>query len=260
MRFISYVYVFFFFILSFFTCEATFDDRHKVKIRKLSIKECLLPKDHPLQEKLKKLFKNPQMFKSNEHLKRAGFFPLNRDRKPCMVASHPVIKNYFIKKFKSRVSYRRQITNYLNRISAARALRKFIELNNLKHIVVPQKWLYQLPMQFSDPQTGKRLYVLIVEDMHICSGEDDPKGETAKKYNQMDFDTLREFCIVLYHFRGLDSSLRNVPFTEEDTLAFIDTEHWSDENRDFLRHAKKFLSQDRLDYAMAIYEELRKEE
>ena len=260
MHLTSRMFLSIFFILSLFICEVLHGDIQKVSIHKLELEDCLLPKDHPLQDRLNALFENPNMFESNEHLQQAGFLPFNRTTKPLMVASHPAIKKYLIKKFKDKVTQSKQLSNYLMRISCARALREFIRLNNLQHIVMPKKWLYRLPKRFSDSKTGKRTYVLIVEDMDICSGGDDPNGEVARRYYNMDFDTLRELCIVLHHFRGLDSSLRNMPFTNQNTIAFVDTEHWSDEKRELLRHTKHYLSEDRLEYALAVFGELREQD
>lgn len=249
------------YFLLLFTCKSLYAETEinhiqGVKVRKLALKDCLLPQDHPLQTRLRGLFKDSTMFASNECLSLAGFQPINREHRLLLVARHPTIKNYLIKKFKNNVSFKREIDNYLNRISAARALRKFIKLNNLKYISVPRKWLYPLPRRFSDPRTNQRSYLLIVEDMKICSGGDDPNGEIGKQYYNMNFDILRELCIVLYYFRGLDSSVRNMPFTQHGTIAFVDTEHWQDKNRGFLRLAKDYLRPDHLKYAWEIFEQL----
>lgn len=260
MRVASQVFFSFFLILSSFTCEALHGDIQKVNIHKLELEKCLLPKDHPLQGRLKALFENSHMFESNDQLKQAGFHPFNKRSQPSlMVASHPAIKGYLIKKFKNEVPQDKQLDNYLDRISGAKALRKFIKVNKLQHIVVPQKWLYRLPKSFADLQTGERTYILIVEHMDICNGGNNPNGTVGTKYHNMDFDILRELCIVLYYFRGLDSSLRNMPFTHQNTIAFVDTEKWWDKDREgFLRRAISYLSQDRQEYALAVFEELRK--
>lgn len=255
MQLINQTLFFCFFILSSFICEATIGEIKPVKVEKLKLEECLLPEDHPLQARLRGFFKDPDMFKSNECLRQAGFSPCNKPAKPFMVATHPKLKHYIIKKYRDDISQRQQLKNYLNRISAARALKKFIQLNHLQHITVPQKWIYELPKRFSTKKNRKS-YLLIVEKVDMYSGADDPNGEVAQKYNSMDFDILKELCIVLYYFRGLDSSLRNMPFTHHNQIAFIDTEHWQDEDRPFLRHAMSYLSLDRQQYALAIYEEL----
>lgn len=250
-----------FFVFSLFAPPHLLCDIQEVKIHRLKVEDCLLPEDHPLHDRLANLFKNPQIFKSNEHLRRAGFQPLNRESRPIMVARHAVIENYLIKKFKTGQTLRyKEINNYLDRISAARALHHFIKLNHLEHIVVPQKWLYPLPKRFSDSKSGKRMYVLIVEDMDICSGGDDPNGEIGRRYSNMSFEILRELCIVLYYFRGLDSNVFNIPFTHQNKIAFVDTEKWKDVDREFLSRVKHYLNQDQLEYAARIFEELREQD
>lgn len=255
MRLINQILLVCFFILLSLICEATIQEIQTVKIERLKLEGCLLPEDHPLHAQLKGLFIDPDMFKSNECLRLAGFHPCNKPLKPFMVATHPKLKHYIIKKYRDDVSQHKQLKNYLDRISASRALRKFIQLNHLQHITVPQKWIYKLPKRFS-PKINQKSYILIVEKVDICSGADDLNGEIAQKYKSMNFDILKELCLVLYYFRGLDSSLRNMPFTRQNQIAFIDTEHWQDESRPFLRHVMPYLSPEHQQYALAIYEEL----
>lgn len=252
------------FFLTIFLCISQFligdiqnGDIQTVDIQKLGVKDCLLPEDHPLQNKLKKLFDNPSIFELPEHLRLAGFTICNRIRRGLMVISHPNIKNYLIKKFQNETPRKAQLRNYLRRINGARTLRQFIQLNNLQHIVVPKKWLYLLPESFSDPETQERTYILIVERMDICSGGKDVNGEVAKRYYNIDTDVLRELCVVVYYFRGLDSGLQNMPFTYQNKIAFIDTEHWkNDRRKEFLRFALLYMPQDRQEYALTVFQDL----
>jgi hypothetical protein len=225
---------------------------------KLTVNDCLLPDDHPLQKKLKTLFKfgNDGMFRSRKHLRQAGFQVLNRIHRGLMVASHPSLKQYLIKKFQNKISQKDQLNNYLSRINGARALRAFTEVNNLKHIVVPQKWLYRLPKRYSNPETKERSYILIVEKIDICSGGEDFDGEVARRYHNIDLEVLREICVILYYFRGLDSRLHNLPFTHLGKIAFIDTERWERERQEFLANILPFLSYDRQAFALGVLQEL----
>lgn len=225
--------------------------------RALALEECLLPDEHPLQKQLSGLFEDRRMFKSIRRLSQKGFQVNQRVHRGLMVAGHPAFSNYLIKKFKNSVAQQAQTENFLKRVNGARALSRFIKLNNLQHIVVPQKWVYLLPEQFSDPKTGDRSYVLIVEKMDICSGGKDPRGEVANRYYSIDKDILREICIVLYAFRGLDSVLHNLPFTYQNKIAFIDTEKWEEEREEFLPRIKPFLSEENKKYASEVFRELR---
>ncbi len=230
----------------------------EISFHKLNEDDCLLPDNHPLQKKLKKIFAlgNEGMFRSRKKLQKAGFQVFHRIHRGLMVGSHPSLKKYMIKKFKNKILQKDQLANYLSRINGARALSAFIEANNLKHIVVPQKWLYLLPEQYSDPETKERSYLLIVEKIDICSGGEDPEGEIAKKYYNIDLEVLREVYIVLYYFRGLDSRLHNLPFTHQGKIAFIDTERWERERPGFLDKILPFLSHKKQAYALGILQEL----
>lgn len=195
------------------------------------------------------------MFASPAHFRKAGFSVLPRVHRGLMVASHPSIRKYLFKKFKNGVSSEAQLKNYTQRIKGAEALSKFIGIHQLKHIVVPKKWLYALPKKFNS-KSGERAYILIVEEMNICSGGKNPKGEVAQKYHQIDEEVLRELCLVVYHFRGLDSMLHNMPFTRSNQITFIDTERWEREREGYLRQVMPFLSQERQHDAREVFKEL----
>lgn len=212
-----------------------------------SQEQYLLPKDHPLQEKLSCLFQDEQMFESRYSWQRNGFVVLGRIHFGLMVAKHPSIPGYLFKKFQDKISLEYQLENYIKRIEGARALKEFIEENNLKHIVVPEKWLYELP----------KGYILIVEKMDICRGGKDPKGEVAQKYFNIDKEILRELCLVLSSFRGLDSMLHNLPFTYQNKIAFVDTEKWAEKRKGILQNILPYLKDDRRKYALKLMEALR---
>lgn len=227
----------------------------------LELRDCLLPTSHSLQEKLSDLFNDPGMFKTKKVFKKTEFQVLSKGMHKIMVAGHPKLKGYLIKKFSDFTSPEDQLANYLKRISGARALAEFIRVNNLKHVVVPQKWLYPLPPQFSDCKTGKSTYILVVEDMDICSGNSSYHGETAKKYAEIDNKILREICTVVYYFRGLDSAPCNMPFTHQNQVAFIDTECWDEWDRQgFLSRINRYLNVESRAFALKMHEELKKQD
>lgn len=221
----------------------------------LTVKECLLPKHHPLQDQLKPLFQDKNMFDSRDLVKEAGFHHIKSQRKGIMVVTHPNIEGYLIKKFQSSVAQKEQLENYIKRISGARALQEFIKSNHLQHIVVPQKWLYRLPKSFSDKETGERTYVLIVEKMDLCSKSHNCDGNT-KKYQDIDEEILREICIVVYNFRGLDSVRENMPFTTQNQVAFIDTEKWEENRPHYLGKLRHHLSEKSIQFAEKVFQEL----
>jgi hypothetical protein len=213
----------------------------------------LLPSNHPLQKQLKGLFTDPEMFEWPTYWNRAGFAVLDRVHRGFMVASHPLVKNYLFKKLQNSTPPSEQLSNYLRRIKGARALSKFIQDNHLKHIIVPQKWLYQLPKQFADPKTNESTYILIVEKIDLYS-----KAELPNQYAHIKKGHLKELCKVVYSFRGLDSVLHNMPFTHQQKIAFIDTERWERKREGFLHHVMPYLSHKKQAYARSVFQKLKK--
>ncbi len=213
----------------------------------------LLPKNHSIQKTLPSLFKDPNMFDSTDHWRAAGFNVLNRANRGLMVARHPSIPNFLFKKFQNHISNSEQTDNYLRRITGAEKLGQFIRRNQLKNIIVPRKWLYQLPKKFDK---GGKSYILIVEEIDICGGERDPGGEIAHRYARIDYEILKELCLVVYHFRGLDSVLLNMPFTYHGKIAFIDTERWKRKREGYLKYVMPYLSEEKKRYALAIFNDL----
>jgi len=250
----------FFSLLFFITFEALSFEGKEFKIPKFHAKQYLLPDNHPLQEQLKAIFLDSLMFETPHHWQLAGFQVFNRVHRGLMVARYPSINGYLFKKFQNHIPTTNQLDNYLKRITGALALDHFIRRHHLQYIVVPKKWLYLLPKKFSDPKTKERSYILIVEEMDICSGGADPLGEVAQKYSHIEKETLQELCLVLYHFRGLDSMLHNMPFTYQDKIAFIDTEKWNIKRKGYLRHAMAYLPLDKQQEALMIFQSLEKQE
>lgn len=61
-------------------------------------------------------------------------------------------------------------------------------------------------------------------------------------------------AFALLAFRGLDSGVRNVPFTSGGKIAFIDTERWDEqsEKKVWLRRIREYLSDEQRHFADAI--------
>ena len=113
------------------------------------IASLLLPVDHPIQNQLKELFKDPNMFQAIENFRQAGF-DVVRSREDLLLGTHNSIKGFLIKKFSNKKSQSEQLKNYIKRIKGAKILRKYIQAHKLKkHFLVPKKWLYELPPNFS---------------------------------------------------------------------------------------------------------------
>lgn len=238
-----------FIFLSAFITAGRIEDQHgEQNYIQDEIAQYILPKGHLLQKKLKKLFQDPKMFNSPRELNKLGFRLSSHYKRGLMVAWHPKARQYMIKKFNNSISYNMQLENYIRRIKGAKALRQFIKNNNIETIIVPKKWLYQLPENFSDPVNGEPSYVLIAERIDILY-----RNETRKKYSEkIPRKTLRELTAILLNFTGLDSVLDNMPFTKSNKIAFIDTYKWDGHRRIFLKIARKYMRSKDLKYAEKI--------
>jgi len=186
------------------------------------------------------LFQDRHMFDSNRHWRKAGFSVDGEGvESNIMVASHPSAPGYLFKKYSKKVSLKDQNRNFRARIEGANKLRRFIATQGLSRIVVPQKSLLTLPSRFK--RKGRDAYVLVVEKLDLLSGD-----ESRKRYGKLDSEGLRQLCAAICRFRGLDSGVRNVPFTKDGRIAFIDTERWESkrEGKVFLHRIRAYLDRD----------------
>jgi hypothetical protein len=201
----------------------------------------------PMSLDLKGLFRDPAMFNSSSRWRKAGFsVEGNGVQSDIMVASHPSASGYLFKKYSRKISLKDQRKNYRCRIKGAEKLRELLAAQRLTQIVVPRKHLHELPPEFC--HKGVPAYVLIVERLVLLDST-----QSKQRYRQIDTETLRQFCTVLRTFRGLDSGVRNVPFTDRGQIAFVDTERWDNEKKGSLRRIHPYLSDERRAFAAAIF-------
>lgn len=217
----------------------------------------LLPQNHPVRPYLKSLFDHPHLFKSVRSFESAGF-KVKSGHRGLMVGFHPSIPRYLFKKFSDHRSQSGQLENFIKRLEGARILREYIQKHNFKHLVVPQKWLYQLPKSFSK-KYGSPSYVLIVENMDIYDW-DDPNGEAKRLYYNMDREMLTELCTLLHAVGGCDAYPRNQPFTHYGKIAFVDTEHIGQLKNHFLKHIVPALNEELQIYARELWRKLEEKE
>lgn len=198
---------------------------------------------------LDRLFTDPGMFASRKTWARAGFDVLNPAKDiECMVAAHASAPGYLFKKYTDAVSNSEQCDNYDARIEGAERVTKLIHKESLKHIVVAQKYIHELPRDF-----GKRARVLVVERLDVVGTD-----ESERRYKHIADDVLRELLIVLVRYRGLDSNSKNVQFTREGKIAFVDLENWRRAYRKpvHLKSISSYMAKDRLALAHKILGDL----
>jgi len=163
------------------------------------------------------IFRDPRMFDSRKAFSAAGFDVRQAASHNIMVATHPSESRYLFKKYCRDVSLDKQEDNYRDRLWGARKIQQIIDKYRLQHLVVPHKWLYELPDRFSRRRDSA--YVLMAEKIDVLSVD-----ESTRRYRSIRPEVLDDLCRVLYHFRGFDAAIHNLPFTTTGKIAFIDTE------------------------------------
>jgi hypothetical protein len=177
------------------------------------------------------------MFHSRSDWTAAGFDVFDRSHEnKIMVARHPMLEGLLVKKYSDSAPAEEQLANYQARVLGANLLQAFVRDHGLTRIVVPDKQIIELPPVFI--RADQRSHVLVVQRLDILSPDD-----SIAAYRRVDPMALRELCFVLFHFRGLDSIVDNVPLTSDGRIAFIDTEKWSrGRKRPYMRHLRQHLS------------------
>jgi hypothetical protein len=197
---------------------------------------------------LARLFADPDMFDSRRAWRRAGFEVLDPAKDTeCMVAAHRSAPGYLFKKYADDVSQREQIANYEARIEGATRLAELIHRQGLQHVIVPRKYLHELPKSFGKSR------VLVVERLDIVG-----RDESERRYHSISDKVLRELLRVLVELPGLDSNSKNVQFTHGGKIAFVDLENWKrrDRNEVRLKSISRYLSKDKHKLARKILDEL----
>lgn len=234
--------------------------------------------DDPLSLDLKSLFRDKDMFDSADNWSDAGFKIVRESdsETKILVAGHKKADGYLFKKYLNLMPLEDQLERYTRRLEGATKLRALIEQRNLKHIVVPRKWLYELPRRFTLEMPS---YIVIVQEFSIPDRE---SLESEHSHRRIDSDVLRELCVIWFEFRGLDFTAKNAPFTKRGQVAFIDTEYldWQDskarknKNDDpkrqqrqkkksikkrearYMKYAQKYLTGSKLKLAETMFKEL----
>ena len=173
----------------------------------------------PSEIDLDKLFYKESLFDSINKLHEAGFQIVRgstNDR--VAVIGHTSLPGYLFKKFLRNVRhpYEKQLASYERRVRGAGALKTHLAALDIHSIVVPRKWLCELPARFRSD--GKPEHVVVVEKCDFL-GHD----ESKRRYRAIGKDALKELCTIFFTFKRVDFASRNMPFTPEGKIAFIDT-------------------------------------
>jgi hypothetical protein len=204
--------------------------------------------DDPALLDLRGLFRDRDMFDSRSSWAAAGFSVNRSSNGKIMVTSHSSVRGLLFKKYTDDVSSRMQRENYECRLRGSRRLRDFIVACGLTRVVVPRKWILELPRELS-----RRGTILVVEELDLLGHE-----QTVTAYRHIDVELLRQLCTVLYAFRGMDSNAKNLPFLADGRIGLVDTEHWDrGSSKDYLHHVREHMSEEGRKVAKKIFRQLR---
>lgn len=193
---------------------------------KRRIEPYLIPISHPLKPLLDAIFASSRVVQDEASLIGAGFKILHRQPSSfVIVASHPACPGYLFKMYldsETRLKYGRAGWEWLrDRCAGAARIRKILKKGKIRHFIVPDKWLYLLPLD--PPIIGPiaQPLILVVTDMDLADKEvcrEAWKSVITKEH-------LKEFHYILSQGAGSWFVVNNVPYTNTGKFAFIDTEY-----------------------------------
>lgn len=189
------------------------------------VKPYLLPSNHPLKPRLDKIFRKQRVTSNLASMKKAGFSRvMRRNYSFTVVSPHPALPGYFIKMYTDEEPHVLDYEKWIHRIEGAKAIRRFINLNNLQKVFkVPNKWIYPLPPEPLPPEGSfRKNFILVAEDMQIYRRYDN--DSRWKKY--MSKERMKDYYKIV-HTLGLKDNVLpfNCPFCLDGRQAFIDTEY-----------------------------------
>lgn len=210
----------------------------------------LLPLHHPTREFLDHLCLQNRITLNKNTFHQAGFKTFAKGpRSYICVAKHREMPGYLIKAYLDTVLQKKQKKTswkwLVCRCEGAQKVRDIIDQRQIKHFIVPKKWIYCLPAEPSPPQDGwhtRHLALLVVNDMELA-----PKEQNhAAWYSLITKKHLNELYAIISRAKGSSYRADNIAFTKHGKFAFIDTEYPS-RGPDY-KNIRKHLNPEMLDY------------
>lgn len=216
------------------------------------ITDYLIPINHPIKATLDSIFSQSRVLENERTLIDAGFdvFVSPMPSSYIIVARHPAVPGYIFKlHLDSESRSRKQLPHWtwlVRRCAEAKKIRQLIRRKNIRHFLVPDKWLFIPPVYPYSSALHPQPVVLVETDMELVSREETElmwKKGIKRKH-------LDEYYSIIKHGYGGVSVLyliNNVPFTKHGKFAFIDTEGPQSDHLNF-KFIKKYLSKDMQNY------------
>lgn len=188
---------------------------------KKKIQPYLLPANHPAKAILDAIFAYNNVLQDEFSFSNAGFITKMITHGSLIhVAVHPALPDYIFKIYLNsqtlpkgeKAGWKRLV----DRCEGAKNVRKLIQEKKLKHITVPDKWLYIIPTNSFTNQP----ILLIETNMNLASN--DVSNAAWKKASK---DVIDELYCILSHGYASSYIGPNIPYTLNGTFACIDTEY-----------------------------------
>lgn len=186
----------------------------------------LIPDNHPMKEKLDRIFGKTRASHSTKTLELAGFTDIKKGPwSHATICKHYKLKGYLVKLFRDEQKGLSDWKQWVRRASGSKCVRDSIARHHWGRMMkAPRKWIYPLP---SNPpaQSGveKKNFILIVEDMKIISSKDNRALWKSKEITH----GLLEAIFTLITEEGLSDTVQafNMPFSKDGRISLIDLEH-----------------------------------
>lgn len=193
---------------------------------KRQISPYLLSPQHPLKSTLDEIFTRSRAIENNEAFAEAGFETISSFMR---VARHPLLPGYLVKVFldsehRLNGDRRKGWERLVDRCEGASNIRRLIEKENIQHFVVPDKWIYPLPVEPSPmllPGKERQLAVLLVTDMDLVHSSECREAWKTKITPKH----LEELYCIVSHGYASTYLTANVAYTRQGKFACIDTEY-----------------------------------
>lgn len=183
---------------------------------------------------IKSLVSNPSIDekKLSEHLISAGFSIIrisrvNRtqfhDGEVKIIMSHQTLEHFIIKlqlPFQGKMKTYPRENHNLSRLIGADKIRRLIQEKKLKHIVIPQKYLFKIPEGSND--LSDENYATIVEKIDIIKPQNNTEALTL--LSTLSYAHFKELLTVIQEIGLCDIHLENIYLTTDNKIAIIDTE------------------------------------
>lgn len=193
------------------------------------LKPYLLPLHHSMKYPLDTIFTKTRATQDDWTVAAAGFRTLySQPISFIKVVSHPALPGYLLKLYlDSELREKDGKPGWMwlaQRCEGAGNIRRLIRKEKIRHFVVPDKWIYPLPVYPAPlplPIYKRQPVVLLVQDMQLAG-----HGASANAWmNLVTYDHLDELYVIISHGYASKYLIGNIPYTKYGKFACIDTEY-----------------------------------